>query len=331
MKRVTVKDIAVATGLSVNSVSHALADKLDISEKTKQLVRQKAEEMGYVKNMIASSLRSKVTKTITVLYDFLMNPYYSIMTAFLERELAAHGYRIMIFTESGRGEGAYLTEKVFKSIMSHNTDGIISFMQADAAVEKLLAANGTKIVILGRESKHLDCVFSDDVKGSYTVTKHLLEKGHRKILILCSHPEVSCGIRRLEGYTKALEEASVPIDEGLIYFWGNDYYSVETAVEKCAAKGKSFSAVVCFNDHIAFEAVNYFESLGIRIPEDVAVTGYDNIQSEFSFFKQITTIDTNKEIMVKTAVDILLKSIHMGTGVTAKKINDIKFVKGYTT
>ena len=329
MKRVTIKDIALAAGISVNSVSRALRGKSDISERTRQIVLQKAEELGYVKNIIASSLRSKSTMTIAVLYDYLLNPYYSVMTAFLERALSEHGYRIMIFSESSNG--AFLNENILKSIISHNADGIISFLQADGAAKADILSTGIKTVILGRESDGLNCVVSDDVKGGYAVTKHLIDKGHTKILFLCSDPEVSCGMRRLEGYKNALNEAGLPVDDGLVLYWGKDYFSVSEAADRCKVKGKTYTAAVCFNDFVAFEAIKYFSEKGLRVPEDIAITGYDNIQSELNLFGQITTVETNKRQMAKEAVNMLMGVMNSHNTKVVKRTMGITLIQGYTT
>jgi LacI family transcriptional regulator len=309
LQKVTLKDIARETGYSTNTVSRALKDKDDISESTKSHIKDVARRMGYIPNNVASSLRSGLTKTIAVILSDISNPYFSIMAKHIE--IAARKYDYTIFVINS-GEDYYLEEKAIYSALSKRVDGIILFpVQEDNKDIKFLKESQIPFVILGRyfEDIQTDYLITDDVKGGYLATKHLIECGRERILFLNGPSYVSCARQREKGYMQALKEKGIEVDPDLLKRVSITTGSAYSAVKEVLKSNLKFSGIFAFSDVIAWEVAYALEQSGINIPEDVGLVGYDNIQSQLYFPYEITTVDTSKEIMAYKAVEVLMRRI----------------------
>lgn len=331
--RCTLKNIAEATGFTVNTVSRALKDKSDISVATRERVKKIASEMGYIPNIAASSLRSGSSKTVCILFDSLTNPYYAIMTDMLSHGFNKYGYTLMIFTEST--DDAYITESIVQKIISHGADALITFLQVNRDVKKLLARYDLPTLVLGRDSSNVgvDSICTDDEEGGYVACKHLLETGRRKILHLGGLDTITCARQRIAGAKRAMEEANLIWDDSMLLRLGNNGYSGGSMLECADSRGLKYDAVMCFNDQLAFETVDYLLKKGRRCPEDVAVVGYDNLQKYMSFPYRLTTVDTDNRQTADVAVEVLLHKLNNDKDKHRpfNKISGVQLIKGVTT
>lgn len=214
---VTLKDIAQATGFSANTVSRALADKPDISEETKKVIREKASEMGYIANALASFLRSGVSRNIAIIVGDISNPHFSVMVKEMQTLLQRKGYNSIIFNTD---EKAAMERQAITTSLSQNVDGII-LCPAPGGEENIrfLQMHDKPFVMIGRHFSGQDAsyVVCDDVNGGYAATRYLLERGHRNILFLNGPGGISSSAERLKGYRKALEEAGIAWRSELVH------------------------------------------------------------------------------------------------------------------
>lgn len=310
--KVTLKDLAKATNFTINTVSRALKDKGDISEATKKLIQEKAKEMGYIPNTIAGSLRSGLTKTIAIILGDISNPYFAIMVKDIEAAARKQQYNTFVINTD---EKYNAEEKAIYSALSKNVDGIILFpVQKNDNDIKALQKCGVPFVLIGRHFKdnNIDYVISDDVKGGYLATEHLISKGHKKILMINGPQYISCANERLKGYQNALSDNDIEISTCLTKEITIISGHCKTLINEVLKNKLEFSAIFAFNDMIAWEAIYTLQENGIRIPEDIAVVGYDNIQSKLFFSFPLTTINISKGKMACKAVEILLKKISSG-------------------
>ena len=201
-KRVTVKDIARAAGVSPQTVSHALSGADDISEPTRRKVKLIAERLNYVKNSAASSLRSGGTKMIAVVYDDPINLYFSFMVAYLHESLKKRGYSMLMMMEPVRS----FSEELYLSVLSRNVDGILSFIQPEEELGGAIEAYGVPVVLVGRRSdvKNVDCIYTDDVKGGRIAAAYLADKGLKRIAFFSEDLDLTCARDRFEGYRAGL-------------------------------------------------------------------------------------------------------------------------------
>ncbi len=304
--RVTLKDIAKKTGFTINTVSRSLKDKVDISAPTRQLIKDTALQMGYINNSIAGSLRSGSTKTIAIILGDISNPLFSILVKDIDMAVRPHGYNTFIINTD---ENDALELEAIQSALGKNVDGIILCpAQKNEDNVSYLMRTGVPFVLVERYFQNLetDCVVCDDVQGGYLATKHLTEKGHKRILMLVGPTYISSARERLEGYRKALAETGIPFDSSLVHEVSITSGNTKKVLQDIMAKETDFTAILAFSDMIAWETIGVLDTIGKRVPEDIAVVGFDNIQAKWPFPVPLTTISPSKDLMVKYAVEILL-------------------------
>ncbi|NBD25648.1 LacI family DNA-binding transcriptional regulator [Paenibacillus glycinis] len=310
-KKVTLRDLAVKAGLSVNTVSRALKDKEDIAESTRKLIKDLAKEMGYVGNALAGSLRSGLTKTIAVIVSDVANPHFGIMVKDIEKSARKHNYTIFVI---GTEDDHEMEERAIYTAIGKNVDGIIICpSQRSADTIRLLKKNGVPFVLIGRrfeEEPEFDYVICDDEKGGYLATKHLLDSGHERVLYLNGPSRISSARERLDGYKRAYREAGLPIREDLIIDVEPAAGDARRIVKQLLERKADFTGIFAFNDVIAWEAAYVLQKYGHRVPEDYAIIGFDNIQSRLFLPFQLSSISNSKGKMSKRAVDILLYKIN---------------------
>lgn len=324
MTRITIKDIAKATGLTVNTVSHALRDKDDISAATKERIRSKAAELGYVPNVGAAALRSGKTRIVGIVYDNLLNPYYSIMMHYLDESLSRNGYSFITFVEKS---GEKIGQTMVDRLLQRDVDGIISFLEPDErAAERFRRMSGMPLLIIGRHLPydHIDYIYTDDREGGSLAARHLIERGYRDIVYMTDSIDISCAAERIDGYERVMRQNGLtPQIETMI---GGSYAK---SVEGLLAEGRC-DAIICFNDMMAFEVLSTLGELGRR---DVAVIGYDEIQNELKIPGRITTIGYDKAQIADVAAEVLLYKIAEpgAAGRAFKKVHEVKLVDGGST
>jgi LacI family transcriptional regulator len=310
MNKVTLKDIAIRTGFTINTVSRALKDKEDISLATRKLIQHTAKEMGYIANSLAGSLRSGQTKTIAIILGDISNPFFGIMAKEIERAAQKHNYTSFVINTE---EDSHLEEKSIFTAVSKNVDGIILCpTQRNEDNIRFLQKTGIPFVLLGRyfPDPSLDYVVCDDKKGGYLATRHLLGKGHTKIVYLNAPAPISSSKERLEGYKHALQKANIPFDQSLVKEVGITSGDCRHTVKKLIEDGTDFTGIFAFSDMIAWETIYTLNKLGLRVPEDYGVVGFDNIQSRLFFPFPLTTISNSKSKMARRALDILMHKIN---------------------
>jgi LacI family transcriptional regulator len=326
VSKVTLKDIAIKTGYTINTVSRALKDKDDISKQTRKLIQNMAREMGYVGNMIAGALRSGSTRTIAVILGDISNPHFAIMTKGIEDVACSKNYSIFILNTDERHD---LEEKAIYSALSMKVDGIILCpTQKSKDNIELLKRSGVPFVLIGRHLKDIetDYVVCDDIKGGYLATAHLIERGHRQILLLNGPGYISSAEERGKGYKKALAESGISYDSKLVYEVPVTSGECSLLLQQIITDGIAFSAIFAFSDMIAWEAIYTLDKMGFRVPKDKAVVGFDNIQSRLLFPVPLTTIGTSKGKMSRKAVEILLKRIDKNPKKHLKYVIDTNIV-----
>ena len=300
-KRILLKDIAEKLNITTNTVSRALNDKPDISESTKEEVRRVAEEIGYIPDIIASSMRTSCTKTVAVLFDNMTNPYFMIMANAIENHLHDNDYQMMIFTVK---TNAVLTMDIFKKMVSRKVDGVITFLRPEQKVADLANNMHLPILVVGREADdlNLDSIFTDDVSGGYLMGQYFYKKGYKTVGYLGGPVDIKCSLKRAEGITDYCKEYGLTIhtryeewaDKSIIYKADE---LVESGVE----------ALFCFNDSIAYTLMSHFKT---NYPEKkIEVTGYDNIANQLQLPIKITTIGTNTEKIASICANRMMSKI----------------------
>lgn len=308
--KVTLKDISEKTGYTINTVSRALNNKKDISNKTKLLISKKAAEVGYIPNSIASSLRLGQTKTIAIIIPDISDPFSAMLVKNIEHRLKNYGYNLIIMNSN---EEYHIEESAIILALSANVAGILicPTQKSDEDIN-LLKSKKIPFVLIARRFKDesLDYVIIKDVDGGYLATKHLIERGHKEILFINGPLFISSAKERLLGYIKALKNKNIKYKEELVKEINITSGYATDLLKKIISQNIKYSAIFAFDDIIAYEIISFFQKNKIRVPQDIAVIGYDNIQSNFLFPYQLSTISYSNRNLAYSAVDILINRIN---------------------
>ena len=311
-RRIKLKDIAEKTGYTVGTISKALQGRDGIAAETRETIEKAAREIGYIANAQAGGLRSGSSKTVAIIVSDIANPLFSILIKNIISQLDALGYSaILMDTE----EKSVKEEKAVISALGKNVDGILlcPTQLSDRSIE-LMKQNGMPFVLMGRRFEKIDadCVVWNDRHGAYLATKHLLELGHRDIVMLTGYSHISSAKERYLGYCDALREADMPVRNENIFEINIATHETAKTIQWLLDTGASFSAMLCFSDYVAWEAIAILNQRGLRVPEDVSVVGFDDIQSQMYFPYPLTTVHVPKTLTARRAVDLLMDILEHG-------------------
>ncbi|MCH3918225.1 MAG: LacI family transcriptional regulator [Spirochaetia bacterium] len=326
-KRVTLKDIAQETGYSINTVSRALREKDDIAVQTRKKIQKTAQRMGLIGNNIASSLRTGSTKTIAVILGDVSNPLFAIQMKEIEYAASKNGFSSFLLNTN---EDENCEFAAIQSAINNRVEGIIICpTQKTTRNIEYLKTTDIPFVLLGRRFYQLDTdyVICSDELGGYQATKYLIENNHRRILLLNGPHYISSAIERKNGYLKAVKEANLPIDKDLIVevplVKDSDFNEILSSITK-----KDFTALFAFNDVLAWNAWRYLKNSGKKIPHDISIIGFDNIQSRIAIPFSMDSINSNKKKICEFAVEILMRRIQGEKSSSIQLVINTTRVKG---
>jgi DNA-binding LacI/PurR family transcriptional regulator len=313
---VTMHDVASLAGVSIKTVSNVVNDYQYLKPETRQRVLDAIDKLGYRPNLSARGLRSGRTGVISLIIPDIRNAYFAELADEVIR--AADAQKLSVIIEQSNGD----KERELGLLSGPRTsmlDGILySVLGLEEADAHLLEKIDTPLVLLGDRIFHgpTDHVAMRNSDSTKAATAYLLAKGRRRIVALGAHPgEVigSAGLR-LSGYREALDEAGVEFDPALVvevqeWFRKNGADAMHSLVES----GVPFDGVVAFNDLIGLGAMRVMQEAGIRIPQDVAVVGFDDIDETRYSLPSLSTIDPGKGEIARVAVAFLLDRIARGS------------------
>ncbi|MCR4876152.1 MAG: LacI family transcriptional regulator [Clostridiales bacterium] len=307
VRPVTLHDIAVATGYTVNTVSRALKDKDDISRETRERIQKVARDMGYVRNYLASSLRSGRTRTLAMIAGSMINPFYAILADLIQREAVLLGYSLMILCSQDDPD----TElQAVEMAISRRVDGVlITPCSFDSPGLSTLRNAGIPFVLLSRYDRGTrdDCVYCNDEEGGFLAGKHLIDAGHRKLAMLTYHQVAFSSRERFSGFRRACLEAGLPADD--VFFACLEKPSAILAqLEAWLRRG--VTGLFSFCDVEAWQTITLLETAGYRVPGDLTVVGFDNILGYIRFPKPISSVDCHLKEEACAAIDLVRKRIH---------------------
>lgn len=312
-KKTTIKDIARIANVSHTTVSRALNHQSRIREDTKEKILSIAKELNYRPNFIARSLVMKRTKTLGLVITTIANPFYTELAQGIEATAHKLGYNIILCST----QSDLATERLYVDMLrSKGVDGIIftsAHMDDMNIVE--LAEEGFPIMLVNRRTYHpivnekVDYVGIDNIQGGFLAVEHLIRMGHQRIGIIGGSSESSVGFERLKGGRRALAAyGSEQIED---YFLEGDFlkesgYRGGMKFIKMAAPP---SAVFAANDYMALGTYQAAIEAGLRVPEDLSIVGFNDI--EFTAMKgiELTTIGQKKYEMGALSVETLVDMI----------------------
>ncbi len=289
MKEVTIHDIALVAKVSKATVSRVLNGTAAVSAEKKRAVLDATERLGFKPNVVAQSLASGRSMTIGVLTQLMGSPFYDTIAQGVISGLSGTGYS-PIFAD-GQWDTTQGLDAI-RALIGRRVDGLILIGGAMTPDEISSLCGDIPTVVVARNlagDRH-HCIYMDNVEGGYLATKHLTDRGHREIAIVQGVPHHPDAADRFEGYCKALREAGIALDPGLIIDGDFSAESGVRAIEDLYARDQSFTALFATNDMTAFGARLALFRKGVRVPEDVSLVGFDD-QLESAFMTPpLTTV-----------------------------------------
>ncbi|MEU4782256.1 LacI family DNA-binding transcriptional regulator [Micromonospora sp. NPDC023633] len=300
------KDVAERAGVSVKTVSNVVNGYVHVRPDTRARVEEAIAELNYRPNLSARNLRKGRTGVIAFAVPELDIPYFAELARHVVTAAAELGWTVLIDQTGGGRE----QERVVASgITEHLIDGLI-FSPLALTAEDLTGLAGTPMVLLGERVDHgpADHVGIDNVSAAREITAHLAGLGRRRIAAIGSQrtPEGASARLRLAGYTAALADAGLAYDERLVApapAWHRA--DGAAAMRGLLTSGVRPDAVFCFNDTLALGVLRALHEAGLRVPEDVAVAGFDDIEDGRFSVPTLSTIAPDKERIARLAVELL--------------------------
>lgn len=313
-KRPTIKDVARLTGLSLSTVSLVINKRGYVSRETREKVLKVVNDLSYHPTRSARGLASRTSGNLGfILSDYHFSqaePFYTKVFLGTEFEARNHNYYILLTTV---GKTFNKTNDVPRFLLERNVDGVIIAGKVTGKLIDYIDGLPLPIVLVDYESKKRrhSTVVTDNRAGARIVVQHLLDLGHRSVAFVAGdieHPSIE---ERFAGFQEALRDNDMLPDEQLIVLdqptlWGNDGAE---AMEKILQRGKIPTAVFAANDAMAIGCAKFLRARGVKIPEDIAVAGFDDIEISSHLEPPLTTVRVFKEEMGKLAVLRLVEMI----------------------
>lgn len=278
-RRVTLKHVAKAVGVNVSTVSRALdpGSSRNVSPKLAEQIREVSRKLGYKPNAAAYTLKTNRTRTIGVVVPDLSDPVFPPIIRGIEDGLSLHDYVSIV---GNTDNDARREERVLATLNSRGVDGFIlaTTKRRDALISRLTEGKPVVTIIRQSDDARFSSVVHDEDEGIRRLLTHLVSLGHQDIAHIAGPQDVSTGFMRYGAFDRYRKLLSVNEEDGLVVFART--FSGEEG-ERCAeelmAAGRHFTAVVCANDQLAIGAIAAFKRRGLACPEDISVTGFNDI------------------------------------------------------
>lgn len=310
-QKVTIYDIAKKANVSITTVSRVFNNNPSVSRKTRRKVQKVIEEMNYVPNAIARSLVYQSSKTIGLIVSDVTNPFFADAIDGIESVLSNEGYTVLLCDTrySQERESRYISQMFEKRV-----DGIIIFSAYVSDIDFIKKAKNTiPLVSVQSAFKEIDCINTTDEDGAFEAVDYLIKLGHRNIAFLVYDYDNSTIANRTKGYLRAHESNGIAVNEDYIIkskFASNvGYYMAKQLLEK----HPEVTAIFAYNDMIAIGAYMAINERGLKIPDDISVVGYDDIEVASIISPKLTTVSQPFYDMGKNAAELLLKRIKEDT------------------
>jgi len=312
---VTIHDISKALGIDSSTVSRALNDSPRVSQKTKEKIASKANELGYQRNSLASKLRTNKTHSIGVIVPRISKHFFSSVIAGIEETAFDAGYDVIICQSL---ENFEREKKLMETLSSNRVDGILISISMETTTHTHFEdyqKKGFPLIFFDRPCNIANStnVMIDDCEISFLATEHLILKGCKNIVHFSGPQELELYKNRTKGYKDALKKHGIPIQENYII---ESHLMQEDGIEaaKKILELPLVDAVFSSNDASAISAMQYLKEKGIKIPEDIAFVGFSNEPISAVIEPTLTTIKQPDFEMGKIAAELLFEQIKNKTG-----------------
>jgi LacI family transcriptional regulator len=306
---VTSHDVARLAGVSQPTVSRALRDNPKVSEETRQRVRAAAKALGYVPSETGRALSSGRTRRIGLLLTDLENQFYQYLIAPMHRELEALGYQLVLQTETSD------TGQVTERLLANGLQGVLlATTTLDSMLPMRLRDRGVPFVYFNRTSAAVesDQAVVDPGQGLREAADSMVALGHRRVAAIFGPRNTSTGERRESALREALEEHGLSIPSRYTRRGPFDFESGFSGARQLLSQAERPTVIVCGNDVVALGALNAARELGIVVPDQVSMVGFDDLPVASWPIVRLTTVAFDLEGMARAAAGLLVRRLEAG-------------------
>ncbi len=305
-KKVTVIDVAKYAGVSKSTVSLVLRNSEIVSQDKRDRVNQAISELGYVYNREAAALRSKTSNLVALVINDLSNPYSAQIAIGLEQHIAGLGLVPVIVNAK---EDWQEQQRLVRTLQEYNVAAFIlcPVPGTTASWMNELVDTGTPVISIMREVPYAKApvVIPDNRLGAYLSTRHAIEKGHKKIAFVGGVKEISDYLERLAGYKDAMAESDLTVSPHFIMEGLTNRQGGREATVKLLESDPDISAIICFNDVIAYGVLTQLRQVGLTPGEGIGVIGFDDLEDSSLMAPALTSVHIGAEEIGKKTCELL--------------------------
>lgn len=307
----TLKDLEKATGVSKSTISRVFNYPDRVKKSTLKLVKQKADEIGYAPSRVAQRLQAGQgkSKVIGLIIPDIMNPFFAEITLGIEDVAMKNGYALIL---NNSNESEERQKQCLKTLLMERVDGIIlpPVNENDEYVKEIVE-NGFNVICVDRIMRNtlVNSILSDNVKGAHMAVSHLIKLGHKRIAYIGGLSSISTSQERMRGYKQAIQEAGIEIHENLILMGDSKQGSGERLTHELLDMKNPPTAIFSGNNMTTMGIYAACNEAGVRIPENLALVGYDDMPWAIALTPPPTVIDQSAFEMGQRAADLLLSKI----------------------
>ncbi|MFK5584192.1 LacI family DNA-binding transcriptional regulator [Serinicoccus sp. LYQ131] len=306
------KDVAQEAGISIATASRAMSGSPGVSAQLAKRVRQIATDLGYVANVHARSLAGSPSSVVGLVVHEIGDPYFSEIASGVLSVAGARGLTVQI-CHSGRDPEAELAQ--IQMLMANRVGAIIvagsGFVDPSQESGVALALqrfqeNGGRVAVIGRHPLRADTVQPDNIEGGETITAHLLGLGHRRIGVVTGSRELTTVADRLVGISRALQRAGLALETTPLVEAPFTREGGKEAIARLLEEAPDLSAVIAMNDDMAIGALSVLRARGVVVPDEISVTGFDDVAVAGDLAPSLTTIRLPMAEMGRQALQLAL-------------------------
>jgi len=316
--RVSIKDIAKAAGVSHSTVSRALSDSPLVKAETKARIQRLAQEMGYSPDAIARSLVTQTTHTVGIVVTTITDPFVAEVVQGIEDAAHENDYSVILASSASQPKRELAAVEMLRAKRVDSL--IVTSSRVGALYLEHLERIGVPVVLVNNHNRqsgrYTFSVSVDNQHGGYLATRHLIERGHRRIAYVSGPADHSDDAERLAGCRQALDEAGIAFDPALVVPGNGRINGGERALHTLAGLAERPTAVFCYNDMTAIGLISAARQAGVSAPEDLAVVGFDDIPLAAHTYPPLTTIAQPQRDMGRQAMDMALALMTAGDSTT---------------
>lgn len=314
-RRISLKDLAKELNVSIATVSRALRGSHEVGEEMTRKVKELAQKLNYRPNPFAQSLRKEAPRIIGVIVPNLVTHYYASVLDGIEEHATLNGYSVI---SANSHENHEIEKKAIDNFISMHVEGIIACLAQDTVdyshfeeIHKM----GLPLVFFARTclADKFSQVVANGDEAAYEATQHLIKSGSKRIAFIGGPNHLDMVRRRKHGYLEALKEAKIPIDRSLVACDKIDFNVAREKTINLLNGENRPDAILAFNDIITYAAFDAIKSVGLRIPEDVAIIGFTDGDSAAFVTPRLSAIMDQAHVQGMKACELLLRNINGDT------------------